>query len=494
VGSADPAVTPERYVRLQINPYSDWAETNHMAYGENGDGVDITYQKQSRMVTDRISDGDPLYRYNPATVSKHFGGDSCFWLISNESLAIQEIECDKIPHTPKFLEDLGTAEIEEGYKVWRNREKEVTDVEGEGTYFSRKARFQAQYPNTQWAPYMKTGAVVLTRYTVRPRYSSYYYSDSHAEGITHIFSDVRVTCVQVTEINGKATVMCTNGKRFPEPGQFSKEAIGFSPSEAGDYVLAGFPKGVMRKIGVSTVPGQKHYLLDVKDLKGIWFVFPMDKDYGKYKWAVILSSVNWNNFLAHSSSDNTYQSKTYVSHRTLLETRIKEVRLTTWADKGVTRQEIADTWTQAIPLALAETYVSSFPHVVDIGGSFVSLIDQDSLCFPGERKILPCVDGHMVSSVYRYLIDVGELVTLNGSSDYHLYIFGEWLRQLPFEVREKPGMISVYELAFNSSRKGYTIPEFPIEMTRRIAPVSSVSSVRDTILPSFYRNSSKVDL
>jgi len=67
------------------------------------------------------------------------------------------------------------------------------------------------------------------------------------------------------------------------------------------------------------------------------------------------------------------------------------------------------------------------------------------------------------------VIDVGEQIVLTGSSDYHLLIFGKWLRQLPFEVRSKPGVLQVYELAFNINRKGKLaeIPELgDYEVTR----------------------------
>jgi len=473
VGSADPAIKPRRYVRLQINPYSDWAETNHVAYSERNDGVDITYQKAARMVTDRIADDEPLFRYNPATVNAMFGGEMCFWIISSEALNLYEVPFEKIPHTPKMLEYLPPYEQTPAGKVSRD-DNYVYDVEGEGTYLSRRARFMARYPDEKWAPFVDMGGVQITRYTVTPRMSLYYYGERSRTQSLHGYSDMQIVYSQRILIGKDKKWIGMGGKQVSVSGEECNDCVAFSPNPFGSYCIAGFPEGEVKKIcGAKDVLTGKFYL-DVSDLEGIWYVFPTPGDFAKYKWAVILTSVRWNNFLAHQSSEDTYQSKTYVAHRTLLDTRLREPKLTTWADKGVTRAEVIATWTQKVPGVMADTYVASFPHVVDVGGSFINLMVQTELKFPGERQKyplpgLPVVDGHSVAEVYRYIIDVGEQIVLTGSSDYHLLLFGKWLRQLPFEVRSKPGVLQVYELAFNINRKGKLaeIPELgDYEVTR----------------------------
>jgi hypothetical protein len=431
-GSHDPAAKPKNFFRLQVNPYSSWADTQHVAFHETEKGVEMVYQKKTRMVSDAIIDDDKLYRYSPPTVEANFGGQQCFWLISTEPLGLpKELDDDKLPHKPRMLAEGGDYEQENGLKVSRDRNGKIVDVKGEGTYFSRRARYSAL---GEWSPYVSVGPVLVTRYTHKVRVSPYYSYVTTNVGQVHIYSDRDIYI---------------NLLKYPSlGGQSVQEGLAYRQDAAGTYCLAGLPKGFIKKIEVAYSLDRTKLEVDIAALEGEWILFPTPPDFQKYKWSIVLTSISWNNYLAHDSSQDTYQSKGYVETRTLIATLVSSAKLQNWGDAGIPMAKVMEKFSQPMLDSSMQAYLTHFQHVVYDNGYF-SLLEQSNLRFPGEKKQLPVVDGQTVADTYRYLLDVGETIFLVGTSEFHLKVFQQWIVQLPFEARYRNNVLQVYELSAN---------------------------------------------
>jgi len=176
LGSGQPNFFPPTpWVRLIPSPYllpcsqfqkytSFWTER----------GYSSTYErKPGYYVNNSLQFDSSMYTYNPETVDETFKDtrrpSHMAFLESSIPLKMVDKDERRVYHKPKFVTIPQDAEWREvSGLLLRVKDREVFDVKGEGTYFSRRARtiLPLMY---NWTPFRSHGSHWLTLSSLRPR-------------------------------------------------------------------------------------------------------------------------------------------------------------------------------------------------------------------------------------------------------------------------------------------------------------------------------------
>jgi len=179
LGSSQPNYYPDRemipWVRLIPSPFilpcSQFA--NYSATWDEY-GYTCAYErKPGYYVHNNLRFDDGRYLYNPETVDHNFRdkGRPAGLAYLQSSIALNLIECDerRIFHKPRFIHIPKEAHWEEiCYHKYRILGRTVYDVQGPGTYVSRRTRVMLPQ-GYQWAPYVQAGSHWVSLSSLRPR-------------------------------------------------------------------------------------------------------------------------------------------------------------------------------------------------------------------------------------------------------------------------------------------------------------------------------------
>jgi hypothetical protein len=176
LGSGQPNFFPEvPWIRLIPSPYilpnaqfqgfvSHWTE----------EGYSCTYERKAGYYVNNMLRFDAsTYIYNPETVDETFGDEGrpahLAFLESSHPLKMVDTDERRIYHKPKFITiPLEAVWKELGGIQYRVKGYTIFDVQGPGTYFSRRAR-NVPPLMYQWAPFQQHGSHWLTLSSLRPR-------------------------------------------------------------------------------------------------------------------------------------------------------------------------------------------------------------------------------------------------------------------------------------------------------------------------------------
>jgi len=154
----------ERWYYLMPDPYYNHRYEMFESV-ENDEGITFSHSRKGRIVTCMLRNDETSFVYPPAMVRKNTGV-SGYVLVSNFPFPWrnEDIYDDAVVHTPWFLDAWPAQELQEGRRV-RILNGMYYDVEGPGTYLSRRARFQFL---GKWAPVIQNGSYAFDRYSLTP--------------------------------------------------------------------------------------------------------------------------------------------------------------------------------------------------------------------------------------------------------------------------------------------------------------------------------------
>jgi len=175
LGSNVPVWFPDTpWVRFIISPFlraSQFFPSYMVEFRE--DCVVSSYQKKrGYTATSILSRDESSYLYNPETVDAWLGqkgGMEFFFLSSNLEFELEEKNDSRVRHSPWMINiPKDTYWLEMDNLLFKVKGLEVFDVQGRGTYLSRRQRLS---PNTPfyWTPIVKTGTHWVTYSTIRPQ-------------------------------------------------------------------------------------------------------------------------------------------------------------------------------------------------------------------------------------------------------------------------------------------------------------------------------------
>jgi len=219
LGFGDPKWRPDsRWVSLVQDPYSAEEHGDLSSVSEHDWGVELRLSFDGRQKVHSILDEERVFLYNPWTLGKFLDVWDCsFWLKASFPLIpiASHVEMSTIPHTPQYLSsfpDISVVtytektfgETGEYYKSvsvkMREKDKVVYDVQGGGTYLSRRAR--AKLPEGYvWAPFVKSGKVIVSRYSNHPTLSNGF-QEIVVRGVSHTFFGVPKVRVEAELLPG----------------------------------------------------------------------------------------------------------------------------------------------------------------------------------------------------------------------------------------------------------------------------------------------------
>jgi hypothetical protein len=215
MGANNPTFFPDReYVYLCPNPYSVSLPFEVYSIKEHAGGVSFSYFTKVER-NSFLSDSSGEYIYNPAVLTDVTKGDPYF-VCSNFDLKIEECEMKTMVHTPFFLGDMPDYTEENGRTVSR-RGNLIYDIQGAGTYLSRRSRLQLK-EGESWAPFLGNGEWMVTRLSNSPQRTS-------------VFVDRSIDGASVTMLS-----------RTPDGVEFLPYQVvegDFKESEAGILTLSG---------------------------------------------------------------------------------------------------------------------------------------------------------------------------------------------------------------------------------------------------------------
>jgi len=153
------------WTRFVISPFVDVSTmftSSQVSWTDAG--IVSTYVKKDKYeVLSVLERSSPHYVYSPGTVDAGLlgkRGRQLMFLESSHDLKFKPVEDNKVRHTPWYVMGGGDWVMLEG-KRWKIRNKQVTDVEGPGTYFSRRAR-EGPPSGYEWVPILSTGTHWIT--------------------------------------------------------------------------------------------------------------------------------------------------------------------------------------------------------------------------------------------------------------------------------------------------------------------------------------------
>jgi hypothetical protein len=159
LGTHTPSMIPDGdWVYLLPNPYSNALPYETYYLEEGRGGVSFHYRTKRDKVS-YFDDSMDCYVYNPTAV----GTDTSdpYFVVSSFPMGYVTMNVKVLPHTPWFLDDLPEYITEGEWEVSR-KGNIVYDVQGEGTYLSRRHRIELD-EGDQWAPLRRSGEWAVTR-------------------------------------------------------------------------------------------------------------------------------------------------------------------------------------------------------------------------------------------------------------------------------------------------------------------------------------------
>jgi hypothetical protein len=146
------------------NDYDSWEVEEKLT------GVTMRYSTKGGMRVGSLPNDMAFYVYNPATLRLASGCDK-YLMVSNFPFPFNnEIETTSVLHTPWFLDDMPLVALEvvgETSWTWRCKGRVVYDVEGPGTYLSRRSRIVLP-KGYAWAPLVEVGQWSFNRFSLSP--------------------------------------------------------------------------------------------------------------------------------------------------------------------------------------------------------------------------------------------------------------------------------------------------------------------------------------
>jgi len=137
----------------------------------------MNYWKRDKEYISYLSDRSGNYLYPPSSIP---GGGGAFFIESRFQLGIKDLTSVMVPpHRPFCLSTLPPYQKEGIHMVSRLGDV-VYDIQGEGTYLSRRSR----HPDVNWAPFATFGPVQVTRYTTTLDWSPGCHNHDFGAGVT----------------------------------------------------------------------------------------------------------------------------------------------------------------------------------------------------------------------------------------------------------------------------------------------------------------------
>lgn len=161
LGSGEPKEFIGSWFRAVPSPFSSAFAKSVDVVGVPGSrrwmGTELRGRNESRVITFYWGEHDPVFSYNPATVNKNlmcgFG-----WIVqSSFDLCFGEEEDKRLCSTPIYLDNRPQEKVLIDDRVYtiNSGTNEVVDVEGAGTYLSRRGRTVLP-AHLKWAPFRRS--------------------------------------------------------------------------------------------------------------------------------------------------------------------------------------------------------------------------------------------------------------------------------------------------------------------------------------------------